>query len=61
MDFTVNWTDAPNNFEKTISTNMNFEAGKLYQIIINFVGDGITIALIEAGAWDYKSVTHTFE
>lgn len=61
LDFTVNWTDAPNNFEKTISTNMNFEAGKLYQIIINFVGDGITIALIEAGAWDYKSVTHTFE
>lgn len=61
LDFTVNWTDAPNNFEKTISTNMNFEAGKLYQIIINFVGNGITIALIEAGAWDYKSVTHTFE
>ena len=61
LDFTVNWTGAPNNFEKTISTNMNFEAGKLYQIIINFVGNGITIALIEAGAWDYKSVTHTFE
>ena len=61
LDFTVNWTDAPNNFERTISSTMNFEAGKLYQIIINFVGSGITIALIEAGAWDYRSVTHTFE
>lgn len=61
LGFTVNWTNAPSNFERTISTNMNFEAGKLYQIIINFVGDGITIALIEAGAWDYQSVTHKFE
>ena len=61
LDFTVNWTNAPSNFERTINTNMNFEAGKLYQIIINFVGSGITIALIEAGAWDYQVVKHTFE
>lgn len=61
LNFTVNWTNAPSNFERTITSNMNFEAGKLYQIIINFVGSGITIALIEAGAWDYQSVTHTFE
>jgi hypothetical protein len=40
---------------------MDFIAGKLYQIIINYVGDGITIALIEAGAWDYQDVYHTFE
>ena len=61
LDFTVNWTNAPSNFERTINTNMDFEAGKLYQIIINFVGSGITIALIEAGAWDYQVVKHTFE
>jgi hypothetical protein len=63
LKFTVvatNVGDDPIN--KTIESNVNsFEAGKLYQIIVNFVGDGITIALIEAGAWDYKSVKHTFE
>ena len=61
LEFTVNWTNAPSNFERKVNPTINFEAGKLYQIIINFVGNGITIALIEAGAWDYKSVTHTFE
>lgn len=61
--FSVKWTDALNNeYEKTITSNITkFDAGKLYQIIINFVGDGITIALIEAGAWDYRTVTHRFE
>ena len=61
LEFTVNWTNAPSNFERKINPTINFEAGKLYQIIINFVGEGITIALIEAGAWDYQTVTHTFE
>lgn len=61
LEFTINWTNAPSNFERKINPTINFEAGKLYQIIINFVGEGITIALIEAGAWDYQSVTHTFE
>jgi hypothetical protein len=40
---------------------MEFKAGKLYQIIINFVGSGVTIALIEAGSWDTKDVPYTFE
>lgn len=63
LDFAVNWTQASNfsNLQNTFDSDMDFEAGKLYQIIINFVGSGITIALIEAGAWDYQSVTHTFE
>lgn len=63
LDFAVNWTQAANftNIQNTFDSDMDFEAGKLYQIIINFVGSGITIALIEAGAWDYQSVTHTFE
>ncbi len=63
LDFAVNWTQAASftNIQNTFDSDMDFEAGKLYQIIINFVGSGITIALIEAGAWDYQSVTHTFE
>lgn len=63
LDFALTWAQASSftNLQNTFDSDMDFEAGKLYQIIINFVGSGITIALIEAGAWDYKSVTHTFE
>lgn len=61
LSFTVDWPEAPDDFTETISSSINFEAGKLYQIIINFVGSGITIALIEAGAWDYQTVIHRFE
>lgn len=47
-----------NYFESTIT----FEPGILYQIHINFVGDGITIALIAAGVWESgPRVDHTFE
>ena len=52
---------------KEVSTEfkstLKFEAGRLYQIYINFVGSGITIDLIEAGNWDVlpEDVTHTFE
>lgn len=46
-----------NEFKSTI----DFVPGKLYQVYINFVGDGITIALIEAGNWDICNVKHTFE
>ncbi len=44
-------------------STLNFEAGRLYQVYINFVGSGITIALIEAGNWDVlpEDITHTFE
>lgn len=63
LDFALTWAQASSftNLQNTFDSDMDFEAGKLYQIIINFVGSGITIALIEAGAWDYQSVTHTFE
>ena len=61
LSFTVDWPEAPDDFKETIDSSINFEAGKLYQIIINFVGSGITIALIEAGAWDYQTVIHRFE
>lgn len=50
-------TAVSNVFNSTI----DFEPGKLYQVYINFVGDGITIALIAAGNWDNHNVTHTFE
>ena len=61
---TLHWTEL-SNVPGTISTeftsNIEFKAGKLYQLYINFVGDGITIALIEAGAWDVHDVEHKFE
>lgn len=62
LTFTVSWTGKDNlQHTDTVESSMDFVAGKLYQIIINYVGDGITIALIEAGAWDYQDVYHTFE
>lgn len=56
--FTEDGGEVSNTFNSTI----DFEPGVLYQIHINFVGNGITIALIEAGTWDsHPDVTHTFE
>jgi hypothetical protein len=61
---TLNWSELKN-FPGTISTdftsNIDFKAGRLYQLYINYVGSGITIALIEAGAWDVFDVEHKFE
>lgn len=69
ITFTFYWDQLPdiekNNPDSDIQTSfessMEFKAGILYQIIINFVGDGITIAIIEAGSWDQHSVYHEFE
>ena len=61
---TLNWAELKN-FPGAISTdftsNIEFKAGRLYQLYINYVGSGITIALIEAGAWDVHDVEHKFE
>ena len=61
---TLNWAQL-SNFPGTISTeftsNIEFKAGRLYQLYINYIGSGITIALIEAGAWDVYDVEHKFE
>ena len=60
----LNWIEL-SNFPGTISTefssNIEFKAGTLYQLYINYVGSGITIALIEAGAWEVKDVEHNFD
>ena len=61
---TFNWNELvgfEGNVQKSFVSTLEFEAGKLYQVIINFVGTGITIAIIEAGSWDIKDVYHTFE
>lgn len=64
---TLNWTelkyfqDDENEVNNEFVSTIDFVPGKLYQVYINFVGDGITIALIEAGNWDNWNVTHTFE
>ena len=60
----LHWAELVN-FPGTVSTgfssSIEFKAGRLYQLYINFVGSGITIALIEAGAWDIHDVEHKFE
>ena len=63
LSFSVSWTEASNftSVQNSLDSSLEFEAGKLYQLIINFVGTGITIALIEAGSWDPKDVYYTFE
>lgn len=47
--------------QTSFQSSMDFQAGLLYQVIINFVGNGITIAIIEAGSWEQQTVYHTFE
>ena len=51
----------PGNIDSDFTSNIEFKAGRLYQLYINYVGSGITIALIEAGAWDIHDVEHKFE
>lgn len=47
--------------DRTIESTVKFEPGYLYQLIVNFIGSGITIHLIKVGAWDDQTVYHTFE
>ena len=63
LSFSVSWTEASNftSVQNSLDSSLEFKAGKLYQLIINFVGSGVTIALIEAGSWDPKDVYYTFE
>ena len=63
LNFAVSWTEASNfgSVQNSLGSSLQFEAGRLYQLIINFVGSGVTIALIEAGSWDPKDVYYTFE
>ena len=64
LKFSLNWLNKPANSDQVktdFESTIDFEPGRLYQVIINFVGSGITIALIEAGAWDSLTVEHTFE
>lgn len=64
LEGTLYWKEL-SNFPGTVATdftsNIEFKAGRLYQLYINYVGSGITIALIEAGAWDIHDVEHKFE
>lgn len=43
------------------SSSLDFQEGKKYSIIINFAGDAITIAIIEAGNWSSNNVFTEFE
>lgn len=66
LHFEITWDEMPKagdntELKNTLDSNMEFKAGTLYQLIINFVGSGITITLIEAGKWDVNDVKYTFE
>ena len=63
---TVSWDELvgfdSEDVTNTFTSTIEFAPGVLYQIHINFVGSGITIALIEAGTWDtHPDVEHNFE
>jgi hypothetical protein len=63
LEFELLWKeiDGAQSVDRKITSTVKFEEGYLYQLIVNFVGSGITIHLIRAGAWDDRTVTHTFE
>ena len=61
LDEFIDNSDDNTAVSNVFNSTIDFEPGKLYQVYINFVGDGITIALIAAGNWDNHNVTHTFE
>ena len=63
LEFELLWKeiDAAQGIDRKITSTVQFEAGYLYQLVVNFVGSGITIHLIRAGAWDEEKVYHTFE
>ena len=63
LEFELFWKeiDGAQGIDRKITSTVKFEEGYLYQLIVNFVGSGITIHLIRAGAWDDRTVIHTFE
>lgn len=58
LDEVIAESDEPTN---QFTSSLDFEAGRLYQVIINFVGESITVALIEAGKWTPHEVYYGFE
>lgn len=63
LEFELFWKeiDGAQGIDRKITSTVKFEEGYLYQLIVNFVGSGITIHLIRAGAWTDETVYHTFE
>lgn len=63
ITFSLKWAQITNvqGIDRTIESTLKFEPGYLYQLIVNFVGSGITVHLIKVGAWDDQPVYHTFE
>ena len=63
ITFSLKWAQITNvqGIDRTIESTVKFEPGYLYQLIVNFVGSGITVHLIKVGAWDDQPVYHTFE
>ena len=63
ITFSLKWAQITNvqGIDRTIESTVKFEPGYLYQLIVNFVGSGITVHLIKVGAWDDQPVYHRFE
>lgn len=57
------WDDMPagEGVVTEFTTSLDFQEGKKYSIIINFAGNAITIAIIEAGNWSSTNVFTEFE
>ena len=63
LTFELFWSEIEGSqgIDREITSTVKFEEGYLYQLVVNFVGSGITIHLIRAGAWTDETVYHTFE
>lgn len=46
---------------REFTSDLNFQEGKKYTIVISFTGKTIVIALAESGAWEPYSVNYEFE
>jgi hypothetical protein len=42
-------------------SDLNFEEGKKYTIVLSFTGKTVVIAIAEAGSWESHTVTYEFE
>lgn len=46
---------------RTFTTDLNFQEGKKYTVVLSFTGKTVLIAIAEAGSWEPNSVPYEFE
>lgn len=61
VSFTLEDSDGSESKEIGFSSDLNFQEGKKYSVIINFTGETIVIIVAESGSWEPHSVNYDFE